>query len=255
MENEKLCECNKKAFVILGSAFLTIITIFFISKTINEFRSGHLIGQESVIDVSGKGEVFVKPDVTKISVSVEKSAYTVGEAQTQATNAINSVTKFLKDSGIEDKDIKTTSYNIYPQYDYLKDSGRTFRGYTVNQTLEVKLRKIDETGKILAGVTDAGANQVGSVSFVIDDQDSVLREAREKAIKDAKEKAKQLAKDLGVRIIKLVDYSESRNGTYPYPIYSMDSSKAMEMGGESAPIIPTGENSTTVNVVLTYKIR
>ncbi len=242
----------------MAAAFLTIITLFFIVKTFNEFQSGKFIGQGQIgintIDVVGKGEVFAKPDIAEFSVTVEKNAISVNDAQNNATEAINKVTKFLTDSGIEDKDIKTTNYNIYPRYDYLRDQGQVFRGYTVSQTLDIKIRKIEDTGKILAGVTDAGANQVGGVNFKVDNDDAVLRQAREKAINDAKTKAEQLAKDLGVKIVRLINYSESGNGIYPYPLYGMES-KMVGTGGDVAPSVPTGENTFTVNVSLTYQIK
>ena len=158
----------------------------------------------------------------------------------------------MKESLVEDKDIKTTNYNIYPRYDWIEKIGRVFRGYAVTQTLEIKIRKIDKAGEILAGITKAGANQVGGVSFVIDDEEAAKRDARQKAIADAKTKAEQLAKDLGVKIVRLMSFSEN-GGNYPYPVYK---SEAMGIGGaEPAPAVPAGENTVTVNVSLTYEIK
>ncbi len=254
---EKSCVIkSKKLLILILAVFLAVLVIFFAVKTINEARSGKYIGKDiasmNIVTVSGKGEVFVKPDIAKISVSVEKEAVSVLEAQNQATEAINKITAFLKESGVEDKDIKTTNYSIYPQYDYLEKTGRVFRGYIVDQTLEVKIRKIDEAGKILAGVTQAGANQVGGISFTIDDEEAAKRDARQKAIADAKTKAEQLAKDLGVKFGHLISFSEN-GGSYPYPVYK---SEALGMGGaEPAPAVPTGENTVTVNVSLTYEIK
>jgi hypothetical protein len=250
MFNEKF-----KPLILLTSLFLAVLIIFFAVKTFNEVQSGKYIGQDiifsSAINVSGKGEVFVKPDIAKISISMEKEAVSVTEAQNQATESINKITSFLKESLVEDKDIKTTNYNIYPRYDWIEKIGRVFRGYVVNQTLEIKIRKIDKTGEVLAGITQAGANQVGGVSFTIDDEEAVKREARQKAITDAKTKAEQLAKDLGVKLVRLVSFSEN-GGSYPIPIYE---SEALGIGRGEAPEIPAGENIVTVNVSLTYEIK
>lgn len=249
---------NLKPLIIIFSIFLAVLVLFFAVKTFNEVQSGKYIGQDitpsSTISISGKGEVFVKPDIAKISVSVEKEAVSVTEAQNQATEAINKITSFLKESSVEDKDIKTTNYNIYPRYDWIEKTGRVFRGYVVSQTLEIKIRKIDKTGEILAGVTKAGANQVGGVSFTIDDEEAVKREARQKAINDAQTKAEQLAKDLGVKIVRLVNFSESGNGGIIMP-YKMEAMEATGMGGGGEPEIPSGENTVTINVYLTYEIK
>lgn len=236
---------------ILG-VFIIVLIFYFGVKSFNEIDSRP--DQQNNISVTGKGEIFVKPDIAKVSVSVEKNAYSISDAQSQATNVINNVTKFLKDSGIEDKDIKTVNYSIYPRYDYLENQGRVFRGYTVSQTLEVKLRKIEDTGKILAGVTSAGANQVGGVSFTIDDEEGVKRQARQEAINDAKAKAKELAKDLGVRMGRLINYYEGENDWVPSPYGTKESILGVG-GGETAPEIPSGENKVIVNVTLTYQIK
>jgi uncharacterized protein YggE len=247
---------TKKILIALLSLFLAVLAVFFAVKVINEIKSGEYIGKDlpsvNTVTVSGKGEVFVRPDIAKISVSVEKEAVSVLEAQSQATEVINKITAFLKESGVEDKDIKTTNYNIYPRYDYLEKTGRVFRGYIVDQTLEIKIRKIDEAGKILAGITQAGANQIGGISFAIDDEEAAKRDARQKAIVDAKTKAEQLAKDLGIKFGHLISFSENGGG-YPYPVYK---SEALGMGGaEPAPAVPAGENTVTVNVSLTYEIK
>jgi hypothetical protein len=241
----------KEILMVLVSVFIIVLIFYFGVKSFNEINNR--TGQQNTISVSGKGEIFIKPDIAKVSVSVEKNAYSVSEAQSQATNAINNVIKFLKDSGLEDKDIKTVNYSIYPRYDYLENQGRVFRGYTVSQTLEIKLRKIEDTGKILADVTRAGANQIGGVSFTIDDEEGVKRQARQEAINDAQTKAKQLAKDLGIKIVRLVSFSESGNDYYP-PYYT-ESAKVLGTGGGPEPEIPSGENKVTVNVNLVYQIK
>lgn len=248
----------KKIIAVMASVFLAVLVIFFIAKSFNEIEQRKYIGQDIIpantVTVSGKGEIFTKPDIAKISISVEKEALTVAEAQSRATEDINKIIAFLKGASIEDKDIKTTNYNIYPRYDYIEKQGRVFRAYAVTQTLEIKIRKIDETGKILSGVALAGVNQVGGIYFTVDDEEAPKREARQKAIVDAKEKAAQLAKDLGVKIVRLVSFYES-GGDSPY-LYKMGAA-GLGIGGEAAPApeIPAGENRVIVNVNLTYEIK
>jgi len=247
----------EKILIALVTLFLVVLVFFFAVKSVNEIQKGKYIGQgiapTNTISVTGKGEVFVKPDIAKISISVEKEAYSVSEAQNQATEAINKITAFLKESGIEDKDIKTTNYNIYPRYDYIEKVGRVFRGYVVTQSLEVKIRKIEKVGEILSGVTKAGANQVGGVNFTIDDEETPKREARQKAISDAKAKAEQLAKDLGVSLVRLVNFSESGG---EIPIYRNFKNEALDIGGgEPVPEVPSGENTVVISVGLTYEIK
>lgn len=240
----------------LLSILVIVLAIFLAIQAYNGFQEGKYIGKDIVpsntITVSATGEAFAKPDIAQISVSVVEEAQTVLEAQKNHTESINKVVAYLKNSGIEDKDIRTSAYNIYPQYDYIENKGRVFRGYEVSQTLDVKIRNLDKVGQILGGVTEIGANQIGGINFVIDDEDAVRREARKQAIEKAKEKANQIAKDLGISFGRLVSFYESSGD---FPIYR---SYAEGMGGGEpapAPEIPSGENKVTVTVNLTYEIR
>ena len=82
--------------------------------------------------------------------------------------------------------------------------------------------------------------------------DKVQAEARDKAIADAKEKAKVLAKSLGVKLSKIISFSE---GGYQ-PVYYAMEAKGMGMGGDSAPVpqVPVGENRVTSNITIVYEI-
>jgi uncharacterized protein YggE len=244
---------DEKFKKIIG-VFAVVLALYVMILTYNEFLKSKYTGKEfaptSTISVNATGEVFAKPDIATVSLSVVKEARAVVDAQKQNTEAINKITKFLKDSGVEDKDLKTTGYNIYPLYDYLEKQGRVFKGYEVRQSLEVKIRKIDEAGKILSGAAEAGANEVSGLSFKIDDEEALKRVARKQAIDKAKEKAEQLAKDLNIDLLRLVNFSESGD----MPMYMTAKAEGIGMGG-SAPEIPTGENKISVTVNLTYEIR
>jgi uncharacterized protein YggE len=249
MINEKL----QKILIVL----VVVLIFFVVVKAYNEFLEGKYIGKEiapvNTINISATGEVFAKPDIAQISVSVVREEKTAVDAQNQNTEAMNKIVKFLKDSKIDDKDVKTTGYNIYPKYDYIERVGQVLKGYEVSQTLDVKVRKIDEAGKILSGAVERGANQVGGINLAIDNEDALKREARQKAITEAKRKANDLEKDLGVNLGRLVSFSESFGG-YPIPVYGMMKTEGVG-GAASAPEIPTGENKISVSVSLTYEIR
>ncbi|MFA4890380.1 MAG: SIMPL domain-containing protein [Candidatus Paceibacterota bacterium] len=239
------------------SMFAVILSIYVAVLAYNAVQEGRYIGKEinptNTINVSATGEVFAAPDVANFSVSVVKEAKTAVEAQNQNAEAINKIVKFLKDSGIEDKDIKTSGYNIYPKYDYLEHVGQVFRSYEATQSLDVKVRKIDDAGKILSGVVAMGANQVGGINLAIDKEDDLKRAARQAAINEAKQKADDLVKDLGVSLGRLVSFSESFGGI-PVPIYGMMKAEGVG-GGATAPDIPKGENKISVSVSLTYEIK
>ena len=108
-----------------------------------------------------------------------------------------------------------------------------------------------DIGSIIQGATDAGANQVGDLQFTIDKEDEFKKQARKEAIKKAKSKAEELASQLGVKLVRIADFSEGVSVPYYYGL-----EKSVAMGaGEAAPQIETGENKIEVTVSITYEIK
>src|SRR3989344_5184871 len=219
----------------------------------------------NTISVSGYGEAFGVADIATFSFSVSSKKATVAAAQAEATAKINAATKYLTDAGIDKKDIQTTDYSVNPQYDYVQGicSGgycppgrQVLKGYEVRQTTQVKVRDTAKAGDLLTGVGGKGATEVSGLNFTFDDPDALQDEARDEAITYAKEKAKVLAKQLGVRLVRVVSFSE--NGNYPGPIYYDKAVMSSGMGGAEdarAPEISVGQNKVTSSVSVTYEIR
>lgn len=225
----------------------------------------------SSINVDGTGSAVSMPDVATFSFTVSEMAKTVVDAQTKATAKTNSVLKSVRDQGVADKDISTESYNINPHYDYqtamcpANSSGvvsycpggkSVLTGYDVSQSIQIKVRDLAKAGAILTSVGSLGVQNVNGLNFSVDEPAKVQAEARNKAITDAKSKADLLAKQLGVRLTRVISFSENTGG-YPRP---MMYSAVMGKGGAdsvtpAAPEIPTGEQKVTSNVSITYEIR
>lgn len=223
-------------------------------------------GGPMTINVTGKGEVNVKPDVAQFSFSVRADAPSASEAQTKSAEAINAVTAYLKENAIEDKDIKTEGYNLNPKFkyetkpcmsgSYCPPGEQIPDGFEVFQTVTVKVRDIDKAGTLLGGVGDKGATDISGLTFTIDDEDVLKAEARELAIADAKVNAEKLASNLNVRIVKMMRYYEDSPAMpmYGYGDTRMDAmSSKVEMA--PTPSIPTGENKTISNVTITYEVK
>lgn len=221
--------------------------------------------------VSGEGKIVSIPDVAEFNFSViTQGGKDIAKIQKENTDKINNAIAFLKSKKIEDKDIKTQNYSLDPQYQYYEcrvvynTIGIATKpcpppeivGYSINQTVSVKIRDFGQIGDTLSGVIKNGANSVSQLSFTIDNPDSIKNQARAEAIEKAKEKAKSIAKAGGFRLGKLLSIEE---GYYPQPIYSY-ATKAMGMGGAAtdeaaAPSIQPGSQETTVNISLRYEIR
>lgn len=266
----------RKMFWSYTRIFIIVLTIFVGIKAIEGLKEYSYIGNgviaTNTITVSGKGEIMAKPDIANFSFSVVEDGKTAKEAQDKATTKSNSALNAIKVAGVEDKDVKTLSYDLSPKYEWrqtacpqsMPASGvvypcpggkQTIIGYTVSQTIEVKVRKIDDASALLTKITAVGVSNISGINFVVDDQDALAEQAKEKAIALAKDKAKILAEQLGVRLGRIINFSDQNSGPIYYAkAYGVDS---LGMGGETAPApqLPAGENKITSNVSITYEIK
>lgn len=250
--------CPSKIVGVLG--VLTVFLIVLIVSGIIDINE-KLKETDNVITVQGTGEVYAKPDLALTTFSVVTDAETVAEAISENTGKMNAVIAAVKADGVEEKDLKTTYFNISPRYEwrsefcsysYCPPGERILVGYEVNQSLEVKIRDMEKIGTIIQSATDAGANEVGNLQLTVDQQDELKNQARGEAIDEARTKAKELASELGVRLLGVSSFSE--NNVIPY--YGLEKATAAGMGGGmEAPQIQTGENKISVTVYITYKIR
>jgi uncharacterized protein len=241
---------NYKPLIWSGAAVLVILAIFLLAST---NRVVNTAATTNTVSFSGEGKVVAKPDIAKVNLSIVTDALTSKAAQDDNSKKSKAVTDYLKKQDINDKDIKTTGYNIYPQYKYPQYGGQpTITGYQVNQSMEIKIRDLDRVSDILDGVVAAETNQVNGLSFEIDNPEALKTDARKKAIDDAESKAEELEDQLGVDLGKIVNFSEGIGG-FPIPVYY---EKALDVGiGGGGPSVPTGENEIIVNVTITYQIR
>ncbi|MBI4128362.1 MAG: SIMPL domain-containing protein [Parcubacteria group bacterium] len=243
---------------VFVAIFLGIISIRGIFEIQNTIKEGKFIGldvkERNTIEVSGEGKVTAIPDIAQIQLSVVSQAKTVAQATKDNTQKMNTIVAFLKEGDIDEKDIKTTNYSVSPQYDYSEFRTQpTITGYQVDQTVTVKVRKLDAVGDVIDGATSRGANQVGGLNFTIDEPKKLEAEARKEAIANARAQAQVIARELGASLGRVVSFSESSGG-FPPPIYfARDLAEVGGVGG-GAPSIQPGENEVVVNVSVTYEI-
>lgn len=233
--------------------FLAVLTISTAVSVQNKIKEGRYIGQEietkNTITVSDQAEVYAQPDLALAIFSVKTEKKTVTQAMTENTEKMNEIIDFIKETGVEEKDLKTTTFNIYPRYDYVRGI-RILVGYEVTQSLQTKIRNLEKIGQIIQGATDAGANQVGDLQFTIDQPDEFKKQAREEAIKKAKDRAEEIADQLGINLVRITNFSES--GQLPRYDYALKETTGL--GGGAVPQIEIGENKIEVTVSITYEI-
>ncbi|MEK7390738.1 MAG: SIMPL domain-containing protein [Patescibacteria group bacterium] len=250
-----------------GSIVLIVLAVFLAVQAIYTLMSTAYIGRNipamNVITVNGVGEKLAVPNVATFSFGAEMTGETVALAQKVVTEKINKALDIVKATGVEEKDIKTISYNVYPHYEYTQNVCSQFNcpparqlltGYDVSQTIEVKVRDTAKAGELLGQLGAVEITNLSGLTFTIDEKEKIQAEARAMAIADAREKAKILVKDLGVRLGRVVNFSE---GYSPEPMYKLDAYAGMggDASGVPVPQVPVGENTFVSSVSITYEIR
>lgn len=241
----------------LVSPFTWIITFFVVLFLYTRFFGPIPFSVDSIttqknttFDVTGEGKISVPPDIARINAGVVAQAQTVKQAQNQINSVINKVSETVKNLGVDAKDIKTENYSIYPDYDY-SGSTQKIKGYSASATLIILARDIDKISIIIDTATQNGANQIGGLSFEVEDKTKVENEAREKAMAEAKKKAENAAKIAGFRLGKIVNYTESFNGSpKPFPLVG----GGMAERANTTKIEP-GSSEINLVVTLSYEIR
>ncbi len=242
-------------FAVLSMIFLIVLGIAVGLWAWNLSKEHYYIGKspdiQRTISIMGEGKVTAIPDIALVSLGLSTQKTTVSEAQAENTKTINSLLDKLKALGIAKEDIQTVNYSIYPQYDYT-NNGQILRGYVVSQNVQVKIRQTDKVADVLKIAGDLNLNQIGGLTFSIDNPETYKQDARIKALQNAKEKADALAKVMNVKLGKVVSFSESESGYNP-PVPYLAKSEATGLGG-AAPTVEAGSQDITITATVTYEL-
>jgi uncharacterized protein YggE len=250
--------------------FLFVLTVFVVIGCFVAFKEYGVIGQgqngPATITVNGEGSVTAVPDIADISFTVSKDGTTAKAAQDAVSIIITPALAAVKAEGVADADVQTSSYQLNPKYDngavpqvvcfsYPCPPQPTPKivGYTVSETVEVKVRNVDSTSDLLAKLATAGVSDISGPDFVIDNPTALQDQARAKAITDAQTRAQTLAKELGVHVGKVMSFSDSGSPTF-YPQAMNMAVSAGSAAVAPVPQVPTGQNKITSNVSVTYAI-
>lgn len=209
---------------------------------------------QRTLSVSGTGTANLTPDIAYVTVGVHTEKLTAAEAVAENNAQTEKVIQSLIDFGIEAKDIRTTSFSIWPMDKYDPSTGMPSgeKTYAVDNSVYVTVRDLETLGDLLDTVIQAGANTVGSIQFDVADKDKAMAPARDAAVKDASAKAQELAASAGVELGELI--SVSYMDTPVYPIFDGRGGGNAAAEAAAVPIQP-GQLTFTVTVNQSYEIK
>lgn len=267
MEKDDVCNCSGMCAhrfpgwiaQALGGLLVIFVAFLIIQKGIELKNTVSDRKPANTIAVSGEGKVSAVPDLATVTIGVLSQGSTAVDVKNSNNEKVAKVIAYIKEQGVEDKDIKTSQFNFYPTQDYNNGTPK-ITGYQGNQSVTVTVRGVDKDQKVLEKILDGavnnGANQINGVNFTVEKPTDLQNEARKLAIADAKKKAEELAREAGLTLGKVVSLNE--NGGYPAPVmYSMDS---YARGGATleksiAPDIQSGSQEITQTMTVVFEIK
>jgi uncharacterized protein YggE len=205
--------------------------------------------QDHTVTVSGVGEVSVAPDVADVVIGVTVQKPTVAAAQSAAATSMTAVIDAIEKNGVDPKDIVTIDLSLSPVYDYTGSTPRLI-GQQLSNSIKVTVRKLTSLAAVIDDSMSAGATNVGSVTFRLNDPTTVQTQARQIAMADARSRADELTAAAGVSVKGVASIAETATQTQPvYAAAALDSKSA----GVSTPI-QTGTTDIVIQVTVSYLI-
>ena len=165
------------------------------------------------IRVTGKGNLKVKPDMTRITISLEGTFPEYGEALRRSAEDTEKMKDLLTGFGFGRTDLKTLNFNVETEYESYKEHGaykQRFVGYKYHHLMKVEFESDnDRLGKVLYALANCPVKPEFRLSYTVKDPEAAKNELLGRAIADAKEKSSVLTKAAGVTLkdIQSIDYS------------------------------------------------
>lgn len=207
-----------------------------------------------VIVTSGQAVVKMAPDRAWVAINAESRSKDPKEAQRINAAAMNAVTEKLKGMNLGADAIRTTSYELHPEFDYANNK-QTLRGYVARNAIEVRVDEIARIGDVLGVAVGSGATSVGGLRFGLRDHEAAEREALRLAVQDARGRADAAAAGAGVQVVRVQRVEEQRMGD-PGPRPMMREMVMQSAGADAAaPPISPGTIEIRSTVTMTVEVR
>ena len=221
-------------------------------------RSHDELSDKPAVTVTGHGQLSLAPDTAFVTLGIETTGKTVGDAHRQNRLVMNKVVERLRALPIEHERIQTASFTVSPRYKPLPKRSEApteppeIIGYVINNTVTIEVRSLDKVGPVIEESLAAGANQFQSLHWALRDEQQAKLAALKQAAAKAREKAVALSEALKVKLIRLLTASEDSHVVRPMPKVAR-SMMAMEGGGAETPVF-AGEIRVDATVTLMYEV-
>ncbi len=216
------------------------------------FWIGTAAGAEELpsITVHGAGSVETPPDMAIVSAGAVSQAEQAAKAMAENNGKVAQILALAEAAGVAGADVQTEAMSIHPVYeDKRGEAGLpVIAGFRVSNAVSIRLRKLDKLGDFLGRLATAGANNIGNIRFGVSDPETLLRQARRRAVADARARAMLYAKAAGVALGRVVRITET-GSSLPHRNRRYSSRRALDKAGAAVPVAPgTLEFGATVTI-------
>lgn len=211
----------------------------------------------ATLSLTGEGTIRAKPDMATLSLGVVAEAATARDALAENTARMAEIIAALRAEGIESRDLQTADFSIDPRYSEppRTPDGQPFTpkivGYSVRNTLTVRIRDLERTGALLDKAVTLGANSIFGPNFTVADPSALEDSARKAAMRDARRKAELYAEAAGVRLAGILRIDEA--GDFSPPPMPMVRQMKAEAFDAAVPI-ESGELAMSARVSVSWEI-
>lgn len=207
------------------------------------------------VAVSATGRVSTRPDVALVTVGTEARAPALAEATADVAARMRAVLERVRALGVADQDVSTVGYTVEPRLAPRRAEDEPVRivAYHATNLVQLRIRRIDDAGRVLDAAVAAGANAVRGLQFTLADPGPAEAEARALAVRAAEAKARQIAAAAGATLGEPLAIVEGVAGRV-VPRDAFAQAAIMAAPGAPGPVEP-GQLEVVVTVEARYALR
>jgi len=206
----------------------------------------------SSISVTAESVVSVQPDQVQLDIGVVTQATQSQAASTQNAKQLDAVLTALRKALGPAAEIRTVSYTLNPVYHYPRDEGEPkVTGYNATNIVRVTLDDLAKIGNAIDTATQAGANNIQRIQFLLKDETVSRKQALREAVQKARSEADTLAAALSMRVARVISVTEAGAPGIPMQAVMMSARGAADV----ATPIQAGAIEVRSNVTLTVEIK
>jgi uncharacterized protein len=186
-----------------------LAAVFFISGAVLLAGCNRSSNRTTKVTVAGEAITRVEPDTAVLTISVvtqSPQAVTAQQENARKSDAVSNAVKTTAGSTVE---IKTSDYSLQPQYDYRDNRLPKITGYDARNSIIVTMSDLKNVGAVIDAASQAGANSINGISFVLRQTSPARGQALSEATQQAMNKARSIAQALGGRVLRVVEENES----------------------------------------------